>query len=98
ERAPAELPKPWRNPKVVTSAVSGLLLLAGWILSLAGGPPAVSTGMYLAAIAIGGYYFGREALEDLVFEREVGIELLMATAAVVAMLMGEAMEAAMLVF
>ena len=98
ERAPAELPKPWRNPKVVTSAISGILLVVGWLLSLAGGPAAVSTGMYLAAIVIGGYYFGREAIEELIFEREIGIELLMATAAVVAMLMGEAMEAAMLVF
>jgi Cd2+/Zn2+-exporting ATPase len=97
-RAPAELPKPWRNPKVVTSAISGVLLLAGWLLSTTGLPAAVSTGMYVAAIALGGYYFGREALEELVFEREVGIELLMATAAVAALLMGEAMEAAMLVF
>jgi Cd2+/Zn2+-exporting ATPase len=97
-RAPAELPKPWRNPKVVTSAVSGVLLLAGWLLSLAGVPSPVSMGLYLAAIAIGGYYFGREAFEELIFEREVGIELLMAVAAIVATLMGEAMEGAMLVF
>jgi len=46
----------------------------------------------------GGYYFGREALEELLFEREVGIELLMATAAVVATIMGQAAEGAMLVF
>jgi Cd2+/Zn2+-exporting ATPase len=97
-RAPAGLPKPWRNPKVVTSGLSGLLLLAGWALGLAGGPDLVSTGLYLTAVALGGYYFGREALEELLFEREVGIELLMATAAVAAMLMGQALEAAMLVF
>lgn len=97
-RAMAEQPKPWRNPKVITSAISGVLLLVGFILSRAGAPEAASLGLYIAAILIGGYYFGREALEELIYEREVGIELLMAVAAVVAALMGEAGEGAMLVF
>ena len=96
--APAGLPKPWRNPKVVTSAVSGVLLLAGWLGGFAGLPEAASTAIYLVAIAAGGYYFGREAVEELLFEREVGIELLMSAAAIVATLMGQAAEGAMLVF
>ena len=91
-------PRPWRNPKVVTSAASGILLLVGWLASLAGAPSGVSFGIYLAAIVIGGYYFGREAIEELIFEREVGIELLMATAAIVATAMGLAGEGATLVF
>ena len=33
-------PAPWRNPKVVTSACSGVLLLIGWIASAAGVPTA----------------------------------------------------------
>ena len=33
-----EQPKPWRNPKVLTSVASGVLLLVGWLLSLAGVP------------------------------------------------------------
>lgn len=94
----AEQPKPWRNPKVLTSAASGVLLLVGWLLSLAGVPAIVSTVLYLVAIVTGGYYFGREAIEELVFERKIGIELLMAVAAVVATAMGQAMEGAMLVF
>lgn len=91
-------PQPWRNPKVLTSALSGVLLLVGWLIGMAGAPAIVSTGLYIAAILIGGYYFGREALEELIYEREVGIELLMSVAAVVATLMGEAGEGAMLVF
>lgn len=91
-------PKPWRNPKVLTSAISGLLLLVGWLVGLAGAPEPISLVIYITAILIGGYYFGREAIEELIFEREIGIELLMGVAAVVATAMGQAGEGAMLVF
>lgn len=97
-REAPRLPKPWRNPKVVTSALSGALLLIGWFGGLAGLPATASTAIYLVAIVVGGYYFGREAVEELVFERQVGIELLMSVAAVVATLMDQAAEGAMLVF
>jgi heavy metal translocating P-type ATPase len=97
-RALAGPPKPWRNPKVLTSAASGVLLLLGFLLGVVGAPPMVSTAIYLAAMLIGGYDFGREAIEALLFERAVGIELLMSTTAIVAALMGQAGEGAMLVF
>lgn len=96
--SPKGLPKPWRNPKVVTSALSGVLLLVGWVGGFAGLPEATSTAIYLVAIVVGGYYFGREAVEELIFERQVGIELLMSVAAIVATLMGQAAEGATLVF
>jgi Cd2+/Zn2+-exporting ATPase len=94
----AEQPKPWRNPKVLTSAAAGLLLFVGFLLGLAGAPALVSTAIYVAAVLIGGYFFGREAIEELIFERKIGIELLMTIAAVVAVLLGEPAEGAMLVF
>lgn len=94
----AEQPKPWRNPKVLTSVASGVLLLIGWLIGLAGVPEIVSTVIYIAATLIGGYYFGREAIEELIFEREIGIELLMSIAAVTATVMGLAAEGAMLAF
>ena len=94
----ASPPKPWRNPKVLASVASGLLLLAGWLLGRVTGSDQISLTIYLAAIAIGGYHFGREAIEELLFEREVGIELLMATAAIAATALGAAEEGAMLVF
>lgn len=91
-------PAPWRNPKVVTSVLSGLVLLAGWLSTRAGLPPLGSTGLYIASAALGAYFFGREAIEELLFEREIGIELLMLTAAVVAIVMGHSGEGAMLAF
>jgi Cd2+/Zn2+-exporting ATPase len=94
----AEQVKPWRNPKVITSVISGVLLLVGWLIGLAGAPVLISTIIFIAAILIGGYYFGREAIEELIFERKIGIELLMLVAAVVASAMGEVLEGAMLVF
>lgn len=94
----ASQPRPWRNPKVLTSAVSGLLLLIGWLLGLADTPQAFSITIYIIGILVGGYFFGREAIEELIFEREIGIELLMSIAAITAALMGQAGEGAMLVF
>ena len=94
----AEQPKPWKNPKVLTSLASGVLLLVGWLIGLAGAPALISTIIFIAAILIGGYYFGREAIEELIFERQIGIELLMSVAAVVASAMGAPLEGAMLVF
>jgi Cd2+/Zn2+-exporting ATPase len=93
-----EQPKPWRNPKVLTSLASGFLLLVGWLIGVSGVPGVVSTVLYAASILIGGYYFGREAFEELIFEREIGIELLMSIAAIVAAVMGQVAEGAMLVF
>jgi heavy metal translocating P-type ATPase len=49
-------------------------------------------------VLIGGFYFGREAIQDLLFERRIGIELLMGVAAIVAFALGQAGESAMLVF
>jgi len=94
----AQLPLPWHNAKVVASAVAGILLLVGWLVAFTGVPGPVSVSLYLAAMAIGGYYFGREALEELFLERVIGIELLMSIAAVVAAAMGQPGEGAMLVF
>ncbi len=90
-------PSPFRNPKVVTSALSGLLVLCGWLLGIAEFE-AFSLAAYVSAMVTGGYYFGREALEALVFEREVGIELLMSVAAVTAAILGAPEEGAVLVF
>jgi Cd2+/Zn2+-exporting ATPase len=98
EGRPAGPPPPWRNSKVLASVASGLLLLIGWLVGLAHFPGWVHFGLYLVSAVSGAYYFGREALQDLIYERRVGIELLMSTAAVVAIVMGQAAEGAMLAF
>jgi Zn2+/Cd2+-exporting ATPase len=91
-------PPPWKNAKVLASAASGVLLLGGWLSGTATAPANVQLALYLAAAISGGYYFGREAFQDLVYERSIGIEMLMATAAIIAIAMGEAGEGAMLAF
>ncbi|MBI3568117.1 MAG: cation-translocating P-type ATPase [Gemmatimonadetes bacterium] len=106
------VPLPWKNPKIIASTVSGLLLLTGWLLhrfGVGGGERTVLgpfTGLafglaawfYLGALVVGAYSFAREALVSLVHERSVGIELLMTVAAVVATLLGAPGEGAMLAF
>jgi Cd2+/Zn2+-exporting ATPase len=92
------VPGPWRNPKVLLSLLSGGLLLAGWLAGFTDAPSLVTQALYAASLLSGGYFFGREAVEDLIFERRVGIELLMAVAAVVAAVMGALAEGAMLAF
>ncbi len=98
-REMAALPKPWKNPKVITSAVSGLLLGATFLLEYLGLLPRVlAYVMYGVAVVTGGYYFGREATEDLFSGFTIGIEMLMSAAAVVSFVMGLPAEAATLAF
>lgn len=91
------LPPFWKNPKVLAAIVSGVFLLVGWLLSYAA-PDWLPLSLYTLSILIGGYYFGREAIEELFFERRIGIELLMSVAAIAAYALGQPAEAAMLVF
>ncbi|HEX4913835.1 MAG TPA: cation-translocating P-type ATPase [Vicinamibacterales bacterium] len=94
----AETPKPWRNPKVITSVLSGILLLIGWLFERAGGGETATLAIYVVSAVVGAYFFAREAVEDLIFERRISIEMLMTVGATVAIIMGEAMEGAMLAF
>ena len=66
---------------------------AGWL----GAPEAFSLALFLIAIVVGGFYFAREGVEELLEEREVGIEILMLVAAFGAMALGLFEEAAALV-
>lgn len=89
----------WRFPPLRNALISGLLAGAGylaahWELTSKG----MEIGIYLAAIAVGGYYWVREGLEALVREREIGIDILMLAAATGSALLGLWDEAAALVF
>ncbi len=92
------MPPPWRNPQVVTSALSGILLAFGFFGSMLGLSEGMATAVYLLAVLTGGWYFIREGIETLLEEWQIGIEILMAVAAITAGLLGEWAEAAMLVF
>jgi len=88
----------WRSPKVITSAVSGSLLLLGWAIRLADGRPEWTALCASVAIFSGAFYFGRKAISDLVNHRQVGFYFLMSAAAVVSAFIGHVQEGGILVF
>ena len=88
----------WQSREVRWSAMSGLLLLAGYVAQWSGAADGVSIGLWLASLLAGVRFFAAEAIEELVREREVGIELLMTVAAVAAAALGLWEEAAALAF
>ena len=88
----------WESREVRWSALSGLLLLGGFLASVVDGPDAASSALYIAAAVAGARFFALEALDELVREREIGIELLMTVGALAAGALGQWGEAAMLVF
>lgn len=91
---------PWyRFPPARNALISGALLLVGWLVErFTDAPGYVSVAVFILAIAVGAYYWGREGVEEFVEEREVGIEALMAAATVGAVILGAWSEAAFLVF
>lgn len=91
-------PKPWENPRVLSSVLAGALLLVAWIGQRLGWPGAVVQGLLVISMVSGMLYFGREALEGLWHEGRIGIELLMGVAAIAAAALGEWFEGATLVF
>lgn len=83
--------------ELILSGVSGLLLLAGWITSLFGGPHELSLGLLLGAYAAGGYYTLRDAWQGLM-NRSLDIDTLMIVAAAGAAAIGAWEEGALLLF
>ncbi|MBI3747630.1 MAG: heavy metal translocating P-type ATPase [Chloroflexi bacterium] len=89
----------WTYPPILGAIVSGVLLASGWLGSITGVlPDPLPIAFYLASIPLGGYWWAREGLEELISEREVGIEVLMAVATIGAAALGFWEEAAFLVF
>ena len=82
----------WQIWQVRAAAVSGAFLVAGWVI---GGSAA--DGLFLAALAVGGWTFIPETLRALLKGR-LGVGTLMTIAAAGAVLLGEFGEAASLAF
>ena len=87
----------YRFAPLRNAAIAAVLTIAGLIVEWRSGPPPLALVLFVAAILIGGYFFAREGLEELIGEREVGIEILMLAAAAGAMAFGLFEEAAALV-
>lgn len=92
---PHERPSLWKNGPVRASVLAWVLALAALAASFLKAPSLVSIILHAAAILSGGFYFAREAVEELWKEREVGIELLMTVAIVAAAALGNWREAAL---
>ena len=87
----------WEVRELQFAAVSGVLLLAAWITSLAGGPATAVTVLKWLALLAGAYTFVPSTLRRLV-KGKIGVGTLMTIAAVGAVILGEVGEAAMLAF
>ena len=85
-----------RNKKLRTAAISGLLIIAGWIAGLTG-YPLINAGLMTTATALAGYPIARSAFTALQL-RVLGIEALVTIAAVGAIAIGEYWEAAVVTF
>lgn len=87
----------WQVTEVRAAAVAGVLLLAGWIASLAGGPRMLALPLEIGALLVAAWTFVPSTLRRL-FKGKIGVGTLMTIAAVGAVALGQFEEAAMLAF
>jgi len=93
DEAPVEL---WRIREVRAAAAAGAFLVGGFMAGASGGDD-VQRGMFLAALAVGGWTFVPETLRAFLRGR-LGVGTLMMIAAAGAVVLGELGEAASLAF
>lgn len=87
----------WQVTEVRAAAVSGVLLLVGWIASLAGGPRILTLPLELGALLVAAWTFVPSTLRRLL-KGKIGVGTLMTIAAIGAVALGQFEEAAMLAF
>lgn len=83
--------------ELIFAALSGALLLGGWLLEWGNVAPWVPWGLFIAAFVLGGWFTLREALENLRAGR-FEIDFLMLVAAIGAAILGKWFEGALLLF
>ena len=82
-----EAPGFWQVTEVRAAAVSGVLLLAGWIASLAGGPRILTLPLELGALLVAAWTFVPSTLRRLL-KGKIGVGTLMTIAAIGAVALG----------
>lgn len=88
----------YAHPPMRNALIAGLLTgIAFGLAHLGVIPSLVETALYLVAIALGGYHWAREGIEELIEENEIGIEILMLAATIGSSVLGMLDEAAFLV-
>ncbi len=88
----------WLYPPLRNALIAGIIALAGFLLGYFSilNESAVNL-LYWIAIPLGGYFWAREGIEELVEDREIGISILMLAATSGAGILGMWDEAAALV-
>jgi len=87
------------HPPMRNALIAGLITgTAFGLVQLGLIPRAAEITIYAGAIVLGGYYWIREGIEELIEEKEVGIEILMTAATLGSIMLGMWDEAAFLVF
>jgi len=86
----------WRqHGELIAALLSGLLILAGWLLS---GNETLSVVLFILAFCIGGFAKAKEGIQETLSEKTLNVELLMIFAAVGSALIGYWAEGAVLIF
>ncbi|AIM17170.1 MULTISPECIES: heavy metal translocating P-type ATPase [Neobacillus] len=85
------------HAELIAAGMSGLLILAGWLLDKYGqGTGSIIA--YLMAFVIGGFAKAKEGLEETIENKELNVEMLMIFAAIGSSLIGYWTEGAILIF
>lgn len=87
----------WQVTEIRAATAAGLLLLIGWVLSLAGGPEWLRLILEIGALLVAAWTFVPTTLRRLA-KGKIGVGTLMTIAAAGAVALGEFEEAAMLAF
>jgi len=89
----------YRHPPMRNALIAGGITGTTFVLTHMGLlAPAAEIILYVIAIAIGGFHWTKEGLEDLFKEKEIGIEMLVIAATIGSIILGMWDEAAFLVF
>ncbi len=88
----------YAHPVMRNALAAGVLTGVGFCLAHIGLlPRPAEVAIYVSAILLGGYHWGREGIEEALRERKIGIEMLMMAATVGSAFLGMWDEAALLV-
>jgi Cd2+/Zn2+-exporting ATPase len=88
----------WHWRRDLTTLASGLLIAVAVLLRLLGAPETAIAGVYIGAIAVGGFYVARAGWVALRSARSLDMNALMTIAAVGAVFVGEWAEGAVAMF
>jgi Cd2+/Zn2+-exporting ATPase len=83
--------------ELIAALVSGVLILAGWIVSrnITG---VLSNSLFLLAFVIGGFAKAKEGIEETIANKDLNVEMLMIFAAIGSAIIGYWAEGAILIF